>query len=455
MAAAVALALVVLVGGGCSTYQTRSTVIKQAFEDSNYDHALANIDEIDLGSSELLFLYEKGLVLHYQNQWQASNELFQRAELLLEELYTKSVSRELAALAISDNITKFRGDSFEAIAINYYKILNYLYLGDIDGAMVECRRVNIKLQMLIDAGETHFVDDPFVQYLTGMVYAVGGEINDAEVSFRAALSAYRDLGPELGLMEPPVLQCDVAEAGRLLGDFKPETNPGPGVCPEVAPEGYGTLNLFLESGFVAHKIETKIVLPIFTNDNTEDIDEFAAELAARDGMVYTGDVKVDYILKVAMPALIPTPVPWDHAVVFPTPLADSLAIPEIPSSTAMVVENFDAYSVAGFETKYGRILFRTVVRGLTKYAAKKGADKKDEALGWAVNWLGAATETADTRCWSTLPQKIMMTRLVLPAGEYNLVVDLRDPAGLKIDTLIIPGVRIDAGRHSFLNHRFF
>ncbi len=49
VAAAVALALVVLVGGGCSTYQTRSTVIKQAFEDSNYDHALANIDEIDLG----------------------------------------------------------------------------------------------------------------------------------------------------------------------------------------------------------------------------------------------------------------------------------------------------------------------------------------------------------------------------------------------------------------------
>jgi len=320
---------------------------------------------------------------------------------------------------------------------------------------VECGPVKIKLQMLIDAGETHFVDDPFVQYLTGMVYAAGGEKNDAEVSFRAALSAYRDLGPELGLLEPPILQCDVAEAGRLLGDFEPETNPGTGVCPEPAPEGYGTLNLFLESGFVAHKIETKIVLPIFTNDNTEDIDEFAAVLVDRNGMLYSGDVKIDYILKVAMPALIPTPVPWDHAVVFPTPVADSLDIPEIQPSTAIVVENYDAYSLAGFEAKYGRILFRTVVRGLTKYAAKKGADKKDEALGWAVNWLGAATETADTRCWSTLPQKILMTRLVLPEGDYNLVVDLRDPTGQKIDTLIIPGVRINAGRHSFLNHRFF
>ena len=178
---AAALALAGLAAGGCSTYQTRSTLIKQAFEDSNYDSALQRIDEIDQGSSELLYLYEKGLVLHYQNQWEASNELFQRAELLLEELYTKSVSRELAALAISDNITKYRGESFEAIIINYYKILNYLYLGDLDGALVECRRVNIKLQMLIDAGETHFVDDPFVQYLTGMVYSAGGEMNDADV----------------------------------------------------------------------------------------------------------------------------------------------------------------------------------------------------------------------------------------------------------------------------------
>jgi tetratricopeptide (TPR) repeat protein len=454
--AAAALALVVLVGGGCSTYQTRSTVIKQAFEDSNYDNALASIDEIDQDSSELLYLYEKGLVLHYQNQWEASNKLFQRAELLLEELYTKSVSRELAALAISDNITKFRGDSFEAIIINYYKILNYLYLGDLDGALVECRRVNIKLQMLIDAGETHFVDDPFVQYLTGMVYAAGGETNDAEVSFRAALSAYQDLGPELGLMEPPLLQCDVTEAGRLLGDFESDTNPGSAACPEPAPTGCGTLNLFLESGFVAHKIEKKVVLPIFTNDKTDDIDEFAAVLAARDGEVYTtGEVKVDYFLKIAVPALLPTPVPWDHAVVRPKPVGERPDTVEIHPSTAMIVENFDMYSMTGFEAKYGRILFRTVVRGLTKYAAKKGADKQDKALGWAVNWLGAATETADTRCWSTLPQKILMTRLVLPEGEYNLYVDLHDETGRKIDTLLIPGVRIDAGRSLFLNHRFF
>jgi hypothetical protein len=378
--------------------------------------------------------------------------LFQRAELLLEELYTKSLTRELAALAVTDNITKYRGESFEAILINYYKILNYLYLGDLDGALVECRRVNIKLQMLIDAGETHFVDDPFLQYLTGMVYAAAGEWNDADVSFRVAREAYRDIGPELGISAPDLLACDAARTGRILGDLD---SPAPDGCPGPVPDGFGTLNLFLESGFVAHKIEKKVVLPIFKSDDTEDVDEFAHVLAAREGVVYSNDVEVDYILKVAMPALVPTPVPWARAVVTPVLPGGSARRRDVAGATADVVENLDAYSAAGFDDRYGRILVRTIIRGLTKYAAKKGADKENEALGWMVNWLGAATERADTRCWATLPEKIFMTRLTLPEGEYDLRVELYDASGRRVDTLVIPAVRIDAGRTSFLNHRFF
>jgi hypothetical protein len=454
--AAAAVMLLCLVAGGCSTYETRSILIRQAFEDSNYDSALERIDEIDQGTSELLFLYEKGLILHYRNQWEASNELFHRAELLLEELYTKSVSRELAALAITDNITKYRGESFEAILINYYKILNYLYLGDLDGALVECRRVNIKLQMLIDAGEVHFTDDPFVQYLTGMVYALGGERNDADVSLRAARMAYAELGAEIGVGEPELLGCDAMDAAAALGDPVPRDSSSVCANRPQPQEGEGTLNLFLESGFVAHKIEAKVVLPIFTTDNTDDIDALAETVASREGMVYSDDeVKIDYILKVAVPVLVPTPVPWTSAVVRSRPAGGAPGGPDGAPAPAAVVDNLDAWSVAGFEAKYGRILFRTVVRGLTKYAAKKGADEENEVLGWMVNLLGAATETADTRCWSTLPQTIMMTRLVLPAGEYDLEVDLFDASGAQIETLLIPGVSVEEGQTSFLNHRFF
>jgi hypothetical protein len=130
---AAALLVLLFLCGGCGTYHVRSTEIKRSFAQSDYEDALVRVEEIDLGTSELLYLYEKGLILHYGDDYAASNEAFERAEMLLEELYTKSVTRELAALALTDNVTKYRGASYEAVLVNYYKILNYVYLGDVEG----------------------------------------------------------------------------------------------------------------------------------------------------------------------------------------------------------------------------------------------------------------------------------------------------------------------------------
>jgi tetratricopeptide (TPR) repeat protein len=463
---AIALVLTAVLSA-CSTYHVRSVDIKYSFTQSDYEEALKRIESIDRGTSELLYLYEKGLLLHYQNQYVESNDLLERAELLLEELYTKSVTRELAALTITDNIAKYRGESYEAVLVNYFKILNYLYLGDIDGALVECRRVNYKLQYLIDTEGVFFTDDPFIQYLTGMVYRIGAEINDAEVSFRVALEEYRELAEDYGIAVPELLYCDALKTAKLLGDVQAADSVMM-YCPQMPPPEYGTLNLFLECGFVAHLEERKVVLPVFKKDDASDVDAFAEVLAAREGVAvssYDGDVKIDYILKIAMPVLIPTPVPWDRAVIKPIVIPDSVGETlslstaslgsDGPAFGADVVDNLDAYSVAAFEETYGKVLFRTIVRALTKYAAKEGASEKDETLGWLVNWFNVTTESADTRNWATLPQKILMSRLVLPDGRYDLSIDLIDAGGQIVETIVIEDVSIKSGRTVFLNHRIF
>jgi hypothetical protein len=458
-----------VLSGACSTYHYRSAEIKRSFSEADYEMALERIERIDRGRSELLYLYEKGLTLHYGDRFEDSNEAFERAELLLEELYTKSVSRELAALAISDNIAKYRGESYEAVIVNYYKILNYLYLGDLDGALVECRRVNRKLEYLRDTEGIFFSNDPFIQYLTGMVYREAKELNDADVSLRVAIDEYQELSEAYGIDVPHLLSCDAQETARLLGEAT-AVDTTTVRCPRYPPPDHGVLNLFLESGYVAHKQERKIVLPIFKEDDTDDLEALAIVLAEREGVAvttYRGNAKVDYVLKVAMPVLVPTPVPWDYAELRPlarTPVAsaesgDSAATgtPAIENAVvrAHVVENIDAYSAAAFEESYGKVLFRTIVRALSKYAAKKGASRKDETLGWLVNWFNVASESADTRGWTTLPEKILMARLVLPGGEYDLQVDLFDAWGRHIDRLLIEGVFVEADRTTFLNHRIF
>jgi hypothetical protein len=464
--AALAL-LVVLLSGACSTYHKRSVEIKRSFTESDFERALERVDDIDRGTSELLYLYEKGLILHYNNQYSESNAVFERAELLLEELYTKSVTRELAALALTDNIAKYRGTSYEAVLVNYYKMLNYLLLDDLEGALVECRRVNRKLEFLRDTEGVFFANDPFIQFLTGMVYRQAGELNDADVSYRVAAAEYDTLAVDYGVEIPSLLYCDRRETALLLGDLPPDDTLALG-CPAPPEPGEGALNLFLECGFVAHKQERRVVLPIFKDDDTSDVDALAEVLAAREGVAVVssdGDRKIDYVLKVAVPAIVPTPVPWDYAVIRPrwkAPPAAAAGVEENPVPVtepadvrAEVVENVDTYALAAYEEGYGKMLFRTVVRALTKYAAKEGASEKDEAFGWLVNWFNVATETADTRAWTTLPEKILMARLVLPAGRYDVGVDLIDGSGRLVDRLVIEDVVIDPGRTAFLNHRVF
>jgi len=448
--AVVSALAVALVCAACSNYMGRSEGIKLSFADADYDEALKGVEKIGRDGSELLYLYEKGLVLHFQNDFDTSNAVLEQAEQVLEDLYTKSVTREIAGLTVSDVITKYRGEPFEAVLVNYYKILNYLHMGDLNGALVECRRVNRKLQMLSDAGETDFGNDPFLQYLTGMVYRIGGDPDAAGVSFRVAVASYDTLMVVGGVGPPEPLYCDAAEIARMFSEQEvADSLFARAECPRV-PQGAGVVNLFLECGFVAHKEERDVVLPIFKNDDADDVDDFAVVLAARDGVAYADDPELDYILKVAVPILVPTPVPWEYAVV-------RVAAPsgEFQPAAAVVVDDMNWYAAAAFEADYSKILVRAIVRGLTKYLAKQGADEKDEGLGWLVNALGVVTETADTRSWSTLPEKIMMARLVLPAGTYDLQVDLMEAGGRRIETITIPGVAVEAGETRFINHRIF
>jgi hypothetical protein len=311
----------------------------------------------------------------------------------------------------------------------------------------------------MDAEGVFFVDDPFIQYFTGMVYRVSSELADADVSFRVAMAGYEELAGDYGIGIPGPLRCDAAHTARMLGDAGADTSMLD--CPDASLPDTGELNLFLECGYVAHLQERNLVLPVFKDDDAEDVDAFAEVLAAREGVTvaqYRTNSKVDYVLKVAMPVLVPTPVPWEYAVVTPVRrLTDRTAGNPRFDETAFagIVENVDAYAAADFEEAYGRVLFRTIVRGLTKYAAKQGVSKKDEGLGWLVNWFNVATETADTRTWSTLPEKILMSRLVLPAGVYDLQVDLYNSLGRRVDRLIIEEVAVTNGRATFLNHRIF
>lgn len=425
----------------CSNYVGRSSQIREALIEDDYAGALKSVEEIDQSNSKLLYLYEKGLILRCQGDYTGSSAAFSQAEIVLEDLYTKSVTREVASLAISEAIAQYRGDAFEAVFVNYYQILNYLALGDVEGAMVECRRVNRKLQMLKDGGETYFENDPFIQYLTGLVYEMGGDREDAGVSYRVAAELYKsgEYNPVTPL--PPSFFCDAAANARARGDREDLTAYSARAHCAGADTGY--VSLLVDCGQIVRKQEASIVLPIFESDKWTDNEKFANEMAARRGVAYGPQVKVKYWLKIALPVLEPSP-PRYTGVVVRVRRQDGGRMCE---TRAVVACNLDAFAGQAFHEKESTVFVRAIVRAIVKYLAQQAADDKDEGFGALVNLFNVVTETADTRSWSTLPRAVFLARLDLPAGRYRIEADLQGHGGRPMGSLVFDDVEVTAARH--------
>jgi len=424
-----------LVVAGCSTYSAQAPLIRNALEKENYTEAIKQAEKINKSNSELLYCYEMGMILHEEGDYTASNATFERAEQVFDELYTRSVSREIGAALVNENIVKYRGDAFEAVLVNYYKILNYLFLDRVSDALVECRRVNQKLQVLHDAGETYFVDDPFLQYLTALVYDTGGEPGSAEVSYRTSLREYEG---DSTVVAPPWLACDAADNARRVGDQSQADEYARGAnCPPPAT-GRGRVVVLVEAGAVARKVETSLTLPIFNNDRYVSEDAYARELYQRRGQHYDTRI-VKYWLHVALPVLQQDP-PFPHrSVVHATAVSSApdaagvrsggsaVAVPD--GVNAVLVEDLDAQARRAYLEKQPDVVLRAIARALAKYLASETASRKDTTLGALVNLLGVITESADTRSWTTLPASIQFARLDLDPGTYRIDVDVSDVRG--------------------------
>jgi len=435
---------------GCSNYVSRSGEIRDAMAADDYESAMKSVEQIDHSNSKLLYLYEKGLVSHCQGDFETSSRVFTESELVLEDLYTKSITREAASLLVSETINQYRGDAFEAVYVNYYQILNYLGRGDIEGAMVECRRVNRKLQMLHDGGETYFTNDPFMQYLTGLVYEIGGDRNEAGVSYRVAAGLYDEghYAPVAPL--PPSFFVDAAANAYARGD-RAECDAY--IARARAPAGADTghVSLLIECGQIVRKREASIVLPIFENDKWNDNDKFAHELSQRHGVHYGSNVRIKYWLKVALPVLEILPPRFTGVTV----RARAIDGDHAGETHAIVASNLDALAAQAFQEKESTLFVRAIVRALVKYLAQQEADKSDEGFGALVNIFNVVTETADTRSWSSLPGCVYLARLDLPAGRYRIEAELRGPHDHGAGSIVFDEVIVPGGAHVIRNARAF
>ena len=435
---------------GCATYTHNAVTFRSSLAGGHYETALQTLGNARKGPARLLYLMENGLISHYRGEYHASNRYFESAERLSDRLFTRSLSREVTSLITNDQVRAYRGEEFELAFINYYRALNYWYLNEPEEALVECRKANLKLDRYAAQAnyDATYRNDAFIHYITGLIYEATGELNDAYVSYRNALDAYETYHEAFGLAAPAALGRDLRRVEIAL-DFVDD--PGEAVAARDSHStGDGELIVFSEIGFVPHKVEEEISLPIYEGDDfggkKDRLEGVSRKIAYRHFKPhYAGESKVKYWLRVALPAYEDV-VPRTHTI------RVSAAGRQ---TTTTLAEDLSSIAWQTFQDKQPAILARTVARGLVKYSASVKAKEKSKVLGFIVNLFSAAIETADTRSWVSLPHNVQIGRLTLPAGTHTLTLESLDCRGRVIETGTISDIDIRPGTRSFVNYRTY
>ncbi len=369
--------------------------------------------------NKLLYHLDLGMALQLSDQFSASSKQFEAAYRLASDLYTQSISSEVASMFTSDNSIPYYGEEFERVLLHVFNALNYAYAGEFDGALVEVKRVDLQFKTF-SKGRYEF--DPFALYLSGLVAEAGGELDDAWISYKRAYDAYEAQSQWLGVPMPKSL---LARWTRVSSSIARELPTGVPSIAETAPGSMGEVVVFHYVGPGSRKIERFIEISVgegFAVVQSMDIrgeDQKKAQQAfsAAKGLASSTQVTLAY------PVFEQPPLSCGNVHV-------EAAGCEVRS--VELVHRISAVASINLEDRIKGIWGRLIARAVVKFVTAQAAGAVGEQLSgnsFFGNLISAVTqaalsavESADIRGWHTLPAEIWMTRLVCAKGAHQVRV---------------------------------
>lgn len=340
----------------------------------------------------LNYLLDMGMVNLQCKNYDKSNGYFHRAEDLSDQLWTKSISREVASLVTNDYALPYGGEDFERAGINLFSAMNYAVQGNFEEALVECRRLDSQLTLYNDKYENKNVykEDAFARYLSGMIYEAEGELDDAYIDYYKAYKVYHDYERNYGTSIPSALVNDLL---RLAG----ATGRGDDLSSEFNDlDGKPSLE------YKKAKKLAKVVLihlngksPV-KNSNTITVPSFQ------------GPLSIAFpTYKINRPACSNS-----QLIVKSTAGTETVGTELVQDINEIALKNLDDRKV--------RVIAKTVARAAVKQAASDNLIQNDQAKALFNVFNTLVLEKADTRTWRTLPGEIYMTMHFLEEGDYSL-----------------------------------
>jgi hypothetical protein len=399
------------------------------------------------GKDRVLYYLDMGMALHFAGRYPESNQFLDKAEIAIEENFTKSISKMMISFLLNDNAIDYAGEDYEDIFTNVIKNLNYIHLENTEDAMVEIRRTNLKLNRLQDKygrmaeklgkskklqeseaefsfcpGETNLRYSVTGTYLSMLGYKSMGKWDDANIDRRKLIEA---------------------SSGRLE-NFSAKV---------LSPAAENTVPVYTLCFAGKSPIKTQVTLLL---DYDPDLDLARVVLPGKknreiNSFRYQGDNELH--LKFAVPEIVRRKSRIRHI----RTLVNGKRLGEL-----YMIEDFGNIAEETFKVKkpliYLRAALRTLIKATIDAKTKESIDKKYEEkeeeneedkeeeakkrgrnkfmaglLKFAVDAVTDITENADIRCWRTMPGRVYGGKIDIPPGEYEITFEYLDERGNVVD----------------------
>ena len=381
----------------------------------SYENALASVENesapirkaVYTSKNEILLYLDRGMIRHFAGQYTDSSIDLETAEILIEQAYTRSISQEIGSYILNDNVKDYSGEDYEDLYINVFNSLNYYHNNSLEGALVEIRRLNEKLNFLADKYEkakekvldsnrqiesrnlpmetSSFSNSALARYLGILFYRGAGRMDSARIDYE-----------------------ELSRAWELFPAIYPGDVPSPVEDELDVPEGMGRLNVIAFTGLSPVKKAQHIFIPLPLPPP-------------------------NHSARISVPVLIDRPqtIQWAEAV-----------LDTGQKFKLELIEDMGAVARETFKLKSGLTVLKTTVRTIAKAttsavlarAASDNAGKKNDGLGSFVGFLGRifteASEQPDTRLSRYFPCHALIGGINLEPGRYTVMVNFYGSGGL-------------------------
>lgn len=426
-----ALLLILLSGGmslvsGCATYADRLSEVRDVFATGNLQVAEESIEKgmrrrCDRGVLTL----DKAVVKLAEGKPQEAEKSLREMRDKFDHLEQTAVGEKALSMLTDANAEGYSGEDYEKVLLRVFLCLSNL-MGDGGDVGAYAYQVSEKQQQIINGGVQKDGTNPkcnyhqvaFGAYLNGAVReATHADYDDVQRSFAVVCN-----------WEP-----DFAYGKQDLerAQFGKHSQPGNGVLYVITLVGVGP-----------HKEEEYAVASTVS-----------LLIADRILSALGNQTLPPTIAPIKVPMVVRTP----HEVG-----AIDVRVNNWQAGRTSTITDIGRMAVEQHDAVIDRIVAEAVVRRVVKkgviYGAKEltGTDKGSLA-GFGFDALGVvweATESADTRCWGLLPDKIQVLRVELPAGVHDITLQSQMESGLPLGRPATKKVEIENGRSTFMLANF-